>query len=429
MVNIENFQPIELKELEWSSEIDNDGNQEVIALRTILDGYNTQIRYSASELKTEKTGLHGKLKIYYEGYTVASDYCNISKMAQRNAVGKESYTHPLMESMDTFYPLKNMKIDLTTFADNCHSKYVELVDAEVIEGDSLLEVGEWAKGLILKGGGTFINALPKSGKSYISMALAVSIDAGCNEIWEVEQANAMYINLERSERSMIKRLGGVNTALGLDPARSLPFLNVRGQSLGSIQNNIKHIMDKRDIKFIVVDSISRAGMGSLVDDKTGISITDILNNLIEETDRSYLAIAHRGWENSHVFGSVHYFSACDLMVQAQSSFNANKDLGVLLKSEGSNDTGPTEFPVIKLEFDDFGLRAMSKSSEDEFPDLADDNRAAKDRIREYLLKSGKQPVANIETELGIERNTINATLTRNKNLFQKFGGFWGVRSE
>ena len=55
MVNIENFQPIELKELEWSSEIDNDGNQEVIALRTILDGYNSQIRYSASELRIEKT--------------------------------------------------------------------------------------------------------------------------------------------------------------------------------------------------------------------------------------------------------------------------------------------------------------------------------------------------------------------------------------
>ena len=165
MVNIENFQPIELKELEWSSE-----DQEVIALRTILDGYNTQIRYSASELKTEKTGLHGKLKIYYEGYTVASDYCNISKMAQRNAVGKESYTHPLMESMDTFYPLKNMKIDLTTFADNCFRKYVELVDADVMEGDALLEVGEWAKGLVLKGGGTLLTLFQKA-ESLISLWL------------------------------------------------------------------------------------------------------------------------------------------------------------------------------------------------------------------------------------------------------------------
>jgi len=63
------------------------------------------------------------------------------------------------------------------------------------------------------------------------MAMAVSVDAGCSEIWNVEQANSLYINLERSERSMVKRLGGINTALGLDPARSLPFLNVRGQTL------------------------------------------------------------------------------------------------------------------------------------------------------------------------------------------------------
>ena len=423
MVNIENFQPIELKELEWTSE-----NNEVIALRTVLDGFNTNIRFSATDLKQQYTGLHGKIRIWHEGYTVASDYINISKMMQRNSLAKFAYEHPLMADVSNFYTRQNMHIDLTTFADNVFDKYVEIVDAEDVIGDPLLEVGEWIKNIAPCGGGVILSGLPKRGKSFLAMAMAVSVDAGCSEIWNVKQGPALYVNLERSQNSMIKRLGCVNKALNLPAERPLAFLNVRGHTLSSIKNNLKQIIKARGIKFIVLDSISRAGEGSLVEDKTALAVTDTLNSLIEESDCSWLAIAHRGYSNEHTYGSIHFVGAADVILATESVYNANKDLGIKIISEGQNDLPPLDSPVIKLEFDDWGLKTMSHSSEDEYPDFKDDIRAAKDKIRDYLLSNGKQPVANIESELGLERNTVNATLSRNKNMFQKFGGFWGVKA-
>tara|TARA_R100000234_G_C4994409_1_gene177120 strand:- start:146 stop:1420 length:1275 start_codon:yes stop_codon:yes gene_type:complete len=402
--------------------------KEVLAHRNLNDGYQTKITFVAKDFRTDRTGVHAQIQVYLNRNQVAYDNINIEKIDQRAKLAREAYKHPLLKQNEfpTFYPMDSMKVDLDFFCFQAPETHLSAVDATVLSGDPLLEVGEYVENLVVKGGGTIINGQPKKGKSFIAMAMAVSVDAGCQEIWNVEQANTLYINLERSERSMIKRLGGINTALGLDAARPLPFLNVRGQTLSSIKSNVKQIIKERDIKFIVLDSISRAGEGSLNDDKVGLAVTDTLNQMIEETDRSWLAIAHRAWSNEHIFGSIHFLGACDVMVATESAYNEQKNLGVKLISEGQNDLPPLDAPIIKLSFDDWGLHSMEHSSEEEFPELASEQKDARTRIIK-LLGTGKKTPAEIAAALGLKSNTVSQTLNRHDQVFQKFGAYWGLK--
>tara|TARA_R100000808_G_scaffold3498_2_gene12427 strand:+ start:522 stop:1802 length:1281 start_codon:yes stop_codon:yes gene_type:complete len=423
MVSNESFISKELLKLYTSKD------KEVLAHRKVFDGADSYITFVAKSFRSDRTGIHAQLQVYKDRNQVAYDNINIEKADQRYKLARVAYAHPLLRDISDFYSIDSMKVDLDYFCFNANDTSLSLIDATVLSGDSMLEVGSYIENLVVKGGGTIINGQPKKGKSFIAMAMAVSVDAGCSEIWNVEQANSLYINLERSERSMVKRLGGINTALGLDPARSLPFLNVRGQTLSSIKNNVKKIIQDRDIKFIVLDSISRAGEGSLVEDRTGLAVTDALNNLIEETDKSWLAIAHRGWSDEHIFGSIHFLGACDVMVATNSAYNDNKDLGVKLISEGQNDVPPMKSPVIKLEFDDWGLRAMSKTSEEEFPDLISDNRVLKEKIIDYLTQNGSQTDVQIAIDLNAKKDSVNKALNRSPEVFRKRGKkpiFWNV---
>ena len=113
----------------------------------------------------------------------------------------------------------------------------------------------------------------------------------------------------------------------------------------------------------------------------------ITTTMIEETDRSWLAIAHRAWSNEHIFGSIHFLCACDVMVATESAYNEQKNLGVKLISEGKNDLPPLDAPIIKLSFDDWGLHSMEHSSEEEFPELASEQKDARTRIIKLLLDS------------------------------------------
>jgi len=69
---------------------------------------------------------------------------------------------------------------------------------------------------------------------------------------------------------------------------------------------------------------------------------------------------------------------------------------------------------------------MEHSDEEEFPELASEQKDARTRIFN-LLKSGKKPSAEIATALGLKSNTVTQTLNRHDQVFQKFGGYWGLK--
>ena len=350
---------------------------EVEAHRTIFDGLNTKISFIGYDLEQKPTGLHGMIEVYINGAQVAYDNVNYTKSTQRKSVAGDAYSDGDLDVVAKFYPRKHMHKDLAIFASKAYPMYLGKVEVSMVHGDPMLEIKEYIKGLIPKGTGVIVNSRPGMGKSWIVMLIAVTVDSGSTTLWNAERGNVLYINLERSESSMRRRLGGVNTALGLDYNRPLRFLNVRGKSLVDIRDSVKDIVEKEDIKLIIVDSISRAGMGSLIEDNVAMKITDLLNNLVQETDRAWLGIAHRAHANQNVFGSIHFIAAADVVVKLESARNLNKELGIKLTVEKQNDLPPSMPTLIGLSFDTMGINNVWRPFEYEFPDLIEEDADAK----------------------------------------------------
>ncbi len=413
--------------------IDFEGKKYIVSRRYILgDQRDYYLDFIApfDNMRTDKTGIHGEVELYLNKSLIARDNINFDKRNGRRDIGIGAESQPIFKDISDYYDRAKLDIDLLKFTKEAYGKKVrESVVIQLVAGDPFIETVQFVEGLVIKGGGTIFNALPKQAKSFVCMIIAVSVDSGVSEIWKVKQGNVLYINLERSASSMVKRLAGVNTALGLDPMRPLRFMNVRGTPLIDIMDSIKYQIEKEDIKLIIVDSISRAGMGSLVDDRPAVKITDALNNLVEESDRSWVGVAHRAWSNEHVFGSVQFLAACDVMVDVEASHNKN-ELGVKLSVTGQNDLPPSKPSVIALGFDSMGLNSARRATEEEFPELQNEKDNIRDRIWDHLRINGKQTTTEIAQDLGEMRDSIYKTLGRmeKKNDVSRQGKHWELRS-
>ena len=410
------------------------GSGTVEASRKLINPAGDVIRITAEDLRPSKgsTGVHGRVDLYLNDELIVYDNFNIEKLTLRKSFAGEVFKDSRLRATSDYYSRENLNTDLTSFTKDAWSVWVKAgVEIQHLAGDPFLEVEQFIKDYVIRGGGTIINALPKQGKSYIAMAMAVSVDAGVNHLWDVQQANTLYVNLERSASSMYRRLAGVNTALGLDPYRKLRFANVRGRSLLDIMDSLRFAIQKHNIELIVVDSISRAGMGSLTEDGPALKITDELNSLVEETDRAWIGIAHRGWSNEHVFGSIHFLSACDVMVDIKAAHNKEtKEMGVMLSVSGENDLPPSEPTVVGLSFDSMGVNQIRKAVVNEFPDLMEESQTNLERIVEYL-KRGKQRQKDIVKGTNVNENTVKTILNYSKNndgsrVFVKTGKDWGL---
>ena len=415
--------------------ISSEGKKYIVSRRYILgDNRDYYLDFIApfDNLRSERTGIHGEVEVHLNKRLLTRDNFNFDKDVQRGHLAGSANKRTIFKNISDYYDREKLEIDLQKFTKEAYEKKVrESVVIELVAGDPFLETNQLVDGLVIKGGGTIFNALPKQAKSFVCMIIAVSVDAGVSQIWQVEQGNVLYINLERSASSMIKRLAGVNTALGLDPMRPLRFMNVRGTPLIDIMDSIKYQIEKEDIQLIIVDSISRAGMGSLVDDRPAVRITDALNNLVEESDRSWVGIAHRAWSNEHVFGSVQFLAACDLMIDIEASHNEEKnELGVKVSVTGQNDLPPSKPSFIALGFDSMGLNSARRATEEEFPDLMDERDNIRDRIWNYLRVKGKQTTTQIANDLGEVRDSVYKTLKRmeKKNEVSKQGEYWGLKN-
>jgi hypothetical protein len=222
--------------------------------------------------------------------------------------------------------------------------------------------------LLLRGSGAILYAPPGVGKSYTALALAVAMDAGrpMGPLQPRRPTRALFVNLERPAQSIRRRLYHVNAALGLAPRRPLlVFANARGRTLADILPVLKQTIED-EIGFVVMDSISRTGMGSLCEDEPATRIMDALNRL----PAAWLAISRTPRsDSSHIFGSIMLDAAADICSQALSQ-RQDSCLGVGLKVTKANDIPiPARFPILSYEFDGFSLRSIRAARPGEFPDI------------------------------------------------------------
>ena len=279
-----------------------------------------------------------------------------------------------------------------------------------------LEIPFVLRPYILSEGGTLAFGPPGKGKTWVTLLWAVSIDAGVDRLWPIdEQVPVLFLNLERSELRFQQRLRRVNMALGLAPARPLHAIHARGRPLNSIIEICADYVRQHGIGVIMLDSLSRAGMGKLGDDDVANRIIDALTSICP----TWVAIGHspRG-DETHEFGSVMFRAGVDIEVRVTSE-RRDQTLGIGLEMIKSNDTAAKSQDVLSLTFDDFGLAGVRQARGGEYEEVESQaSRPLREQVHR-LLREEPMTVAELAEATSHSYETVRKALTRNTQMFVK----------
>ncbi len=385
-------------------------------------GDNIMVTLVASRIRSERTGRHATILAKINGKGVAYDTFNFERAKGgrsdfiREVMSrlKEDGQTLLVDKLEKEAPLSKL-VDEFCIAlwDFYQTQYTPIQGAPTVEPkrpDFLLTP------FVLEGGGTILYAQPGSGKSFASLLMGASIANGCTRIWPVKQARTLFINLERSDESLCYRLYGVNKLLGVENDEMFR-LPARGKSLNAIHTAATRCIASDGIEFIILDSISRGGLGSMVDDEVANSIVDMLNSLA----RSWLAIAHtpKNSQEKSIFGSQMFSAGADLAIQLSSQGSPGQ-LVIKLMVTKANDIAIPAPQYMGLDFNEksmlMGVHRVLPSS---VPSLQEGKVSMKDVVYQLLL-GARLTASEIEKETGYSRAEVSRMLTTDHD-FMKCG--------
>jgi len=377
-------------------------------------------QFKAEKVKEERTGVHAKLTIGQKGETLAWSYLNIERGEDRTRLANQA------KKSDN-----ELKDALDRFCEGLWNFYLDTDTPELLSGDEVVkDLDFYLRPFIAKETGVILFAPPGRGKSFSALLWAISIDAGLCKLWTVEKTTVLYINLERSKSSMSRRLSMVNTSLGLVATRPLLMLNARGKSLSDVYAASAKAINDYGIKVIILDSISRAGMGDLTENNPVNKIIDSLSSLCP----TWLALAHtpRG-DESHIFGGIHFDAGADVVIQLKSQEKDGK-LGVAYQVTKSNDIPKPPLDIFALSFDGIKLIGVDKAKLADFPDImANSKLDMEDAIVEQISNSdcAQMTATELSEELGFDRANISRLLNSSEKFVRlpKTGKtqFYGLR--
>lgn len=367
------------------------------------------VRFIASDVRREGQRTHATVTIAEEGRILEED--DIQPGHREDRVRLANAAHGALNGAKALYPKEQMQHDLLLFCRDLWEEHVGAIEAVRLRGTGAQPVACIVDGLVVEAGGTIGYGQPGSAKSWTAMLMAVSVDAGVQAMWNVRQAPALYINLERSAQSMAQRLGCVNRALGLPEDRDLLFINKRGQSLADVIEGAARTVEREGVGFVVLDSLSRAGAGDLKENQPANRAMDMLNGL----GVAWWAIAHSGWEDKHEYGSMMFRAAADVTVRVETEeVRGENKAGVALKVEKANDLAWVAQPVWAYEFadDGSGIATVRRAAGFEFATLhaATVGLSLKGRIIEHLRDVGEDDATSIASGTGVVRTTVSDML-------------------
>jgi hypothetical protein len=383
-----------------------------------------KVMLAVRELRRERTGLHGRLALNVNGHGVYVDTFNLG----RGPSGRTPFVRECLKR------LQDMGEEIALAALD-GSKLAILVDHFCVAADDFMAhrlkvdllpgsdpgpvrfcLTPW----IIQGGGTIIFGPPGRGKSYLAMLMAVSVDAGLPTLWPVEQAGVLFLNLERSQESLARRLLRINRALGLDPLRPLRVADLRGQSLAANADALADFIKAEGVEIAFLDSISRTQAGDLRDNEPANAIIDTLNGVCG----TWLALGHSPRKDeSHVFGSVHFTAGADVEVQLLSQVvNDGNTLGLGLQATKANDIRLPPLELVALDFgDDDESLNVRRPYQSEFPEIGAGRTMPRgDQVVELIKAMGVLTAEEIAAHLGMKRNHVSSLLANDRR-FQLAG--------
>lgn len=366
------------------------------------------VEFVASEVRKEPTGVHAHITLQLNGVMLTFSTFNVGRDGDRTRIANKAH-EKLGEDERNSWPKRLFQHEFDLFCSEIWTKWlsrihIESLGADPVQGPVLYALKPW----VLDEGGVICFAPPGSGKSWLCYLLAQSIHHGVTEFWPAEKRNVLVVNLERPAKSVRRRLAAVNAVLGLPFDATLPTLNVRGYSLIDIIPVIEREMGKVDVLFI--DSLSRAGYGKLAADDVANLAMDAINRLAP----SWFMIAHPPRADaSHVFGSVMFEAAADLMLKVQAETRSDGTMGVSIEGDKANDIPKPKQVVYRMGFDEYGLSDFRQAQAGEFPELeASRKMSVADEVYGLLLEAQAMGATDIASELGRNRPRVNEILRK-----------------
>ena len=364
------------------------------------------VQFKAVDIRKEDTGVHAELSISFDDFDTYT-ICNVKRDAERTRLINKAHKTfgGSQEEADYVLPKTELIKLFDNFCKEIWKTYIKVQSPTEVEGtNTVSSVLYTLQPHVLTGGVTIMFGKPGKGKSFTGMMMALAVQYGTNHYWHTEQGNALFLNLERPERTMPPRIGAVGKALGIENP-VLPVLNARGSSLKDIHSVLEVYVKSNDIKFVVIDSISRAGQGDMKEDKVATKTIDMLNNL----GVSWLGIAHTPkYDETVYYGNSQYEAGADVMLRHTSTvIDDIGSIALLLEVTKANDM-PIPKPMgLHYGFDDLGLNSIRLAKKEEVQGLYTDVNLYRS-IADLMDEFGSGISA---TSLGVKLNVSRKEIT------------------
>lgn len=362
--------------------------------------------FKAEFIHQERTGIHARISIEIDYQPLAWSSFNIERSEDRTRLANQASANLKVEG----YSKEDMRRDLDIFCIGLWDFKLSTFVPELMRGDETQEPPVfYLHPYIIEGGGSILFSPPGKGKSSSALLMAQSVNCGVSKFWQVTKVPVLYINLERSGQSIKRRLANTNLVLGLPADQSLLILNARGKSLADVAPIIRKSVKANGIKLIILDSISRAGLGDLTENRPANSIIDTLSGLCE----TWLALGHTPRAtDEHLYGSVMVEAGADIIIQLRSQTIENK-LGVGFEITKSNDLPQFGQKILAFEFEEWRLKNVRKANAYEFPEIEGKTKTTMlESIIDFITNqdSGDATTTEVEKELGYNRVNISKLL-------------------
>jgi len=363
------------------------------------------------DARHERTGIHGRAIIALNEKVLGYHSFNLEKDDERDRFARRCWKR-MDDGRQSAYPETELIHDLDIICNWVITSW---------ETDRLTidTIGDEEHGValsfpiypyLLEGAGSIMFAPPGSGKSYIALVMAMCIANGLDKPFESYKRPVLYVNLERPRNTFVVRDRAVRNALGLDQGSNVTYLHGRGFNLRSIVPKLKEYAREHPDAVVFLDSVSRTGLGTLLDDTTANQFTDMMN----EIGLTWLGIGHtpRG-DDKHVFGSVHFTAGCDIEIRLVSA-EQGKTLTAMLETVKSND-GPLHWKTaVALEFGETaqeGLVGVRRTTVDDNIAIASQSTDEVLRISQAIAQlDGEASPTMIQEVTGIKLPNISSRL-------------------